>query len=213
MPFSLAGLERAFVVGGGYKYCQLGEGNCFLRVPPDCRLRPVVTGWFAEFERLEEKPTGDVAYPDDPGARFQGATYDPTSHYRASEVFDFFAERGLTPELLREVSQHQLGVLCDAFDALDLPPALIDRDRTTPRERFAGFLALRSPRAGDLCAALREARRARRLARRRAAPRPRALPRRRAAGRGDGAARRGGEANVGFALRPPSSDGAPTPPD
>ena len=157
VPFSLAGLERAFVIGGGYKYCQLGEGNCFLRVPPDCRLRPVITGWFAEFERLEAKPTGDIAYPDDAGARFQGATYDPTSHYRASEVFDFFAERGLTPELLREVSQHQLGLLYDAFDALDLPPTLIDRDLTTPRERFAGFLALRSPRAGALCAALREA--------------------------------------------------------
>jgi len=35
LPFSLRreGLERAFVVGGGYKYCQLGEGNCFLRIP------------------------------------------------------------------------------------------------------------------------------------------------------------------------------------
>ena len=29
-------LGDAFVVGGGYKYCQLGEGNCFLRIPPDC---------------------------------------------------------------------------------------------------------------------------------------------------------------------------------
>src|SRR4029077_14862034 len=33
VPFTLrgAGLAEAFVVGGGYKYCQLGEGNCFLR--------------------------------------------------------------------------------------------------------------------------------------------------------------------------------------
>ena len=54
VPFSVVGmgLERAFVVGGGYKYCQLGEGNCFLRIPRDCRLRPVVTGWFAEFGAL-----------------------------------------------------------------------------------------------------------------------------------------------------------------
>ena len=29
--------RTAFVVGGGYKYCQLGEGNCFLRVPPGTR--------------------------------------------------------------------------------------------------------------------------------------------------------------------------------
>jgi kynureninase len=157
VPFSLAGVEGAFVVGGGYKYCQLGEGNCFLRVPPDCRLRPAITGWYAEFERLEARPTGEVAYPDAPGARFGGATYDPTSHYRAAEVFAFFAERGLTPELLREVSRHQRGVLCDAFDALDLPATLVARDRSTPADRFGGFLALRSPRAGELCAALREA--------------------------------------------------------
>ncbi len=51
VPFSLrrSGLEDAYVVGAGYKYCQLGEGNGFLRFPPDCDLRPVATGWFAEF--------------------------------------------------------------------------------------------------------------------------------------------------------------------
>ena len=159
VPFDVEtmGLGGAFIVGGGYKYCQLGEGNCFLRVPEGCRLRPVITGWFAEFERLEAAPTGGVAYPDDPGARFAGATYDPTSHYRGAEVFDFFAARGLTPELLRQVSRHQREVLCRAFDALDLPPALVERDRTTPGERFAGFLALRSPRAAALCAGLARA--------------------------------------------------------
>ena len=47
VPFDVSamGLAGAFVTGGGYKYCQLGEGNCFLRVPPDCELRPVLTGW------------------------------------------------------------------------------------------------------------------------------------------------------------------------
>src|SRR5262249_5239297 len=55
VPCSLPrqGLESAFVTGGGYKYCQLGEGNCFLRSPAACRLRPVLTGWFAEFDELE----------------------------------------------------------------------------------------------------------------------------------------------------------------
>ena len=39
VPFDIdaMGLAEAFVVGGGYKYCQLGEGNCFLRVPPGLR--------------------------------------------------------------------------------------------------------------------------------------------------------------------------------
>ena len=40
----------------GYKYCQLGEGNCFLRIPPDTDLRPVVTGWFSEFTVLADRP-------------------------------------------------------------------------------------------------------------------------------------------------------------
>src|SRR5262249_48298796 len=33
VPFDIhaMGLETAFVTGGGYKYCQLGEGNAFLR--------------------------------------------------------------------------------------------------------------------------------------------------------------------------------------
>ncbi|HTQ78408.1 MAG TPA: aminotransferase class V-fold PLP-dependent enzyme, partial [Thermoanaerobaculia bacterium] len=113
MPFPLQplGLEEAFVVGGGYKYCQLGEGNCFLRVPPGCTARPVLTGWFAEFDALADVHPGEVIYGAG-GARFAGSTYDPVSHYRAAEVFDFFAEQGLTPDFLREISQHQIGLLC-----------------------------------------------------------------------------------------------------
>jgi kynureninase len=155
MTFPLAelGIERAFVVGGGYKYCQLGEGNCFLRYPKDCTLRPVLTGWFAEFDALATAHPGEVAYGRG-GARFAGSTYDPTSHYRAASIFDFFAEQGLDPTFLRAVSQHQVGLLASGFDALDLPPALVDRDRTLSLEATGGFLALRSPRASQLSAAL-----------------------------------------------------------
>ncbi len=87
-------------MGGGYKYCQLGEGNCFLRIPQGTDLRPVVTGWFSEFTALADRQRPDrVAYGEG-GDRFAGATYDPTSHYRAAAVFDFFREQGLTPALL-----------------------------------------------------------------------------------------------------------------
>jgi selenocysteine lyase/cysteine desulfurase len=158
MPFGLAahGLESAYVLGGGYKYCQLGEGCCFLRLPPGCELRPVVTGWFAEPGALESGAApGRVAYGA--GAlRFAGATYDPVSHYRGAEVFDFFAERGLGPALLREVSQHQVGLLAGEFDALDLDPRRIARERGVPLERIGGFLALRAPRADELVLRLRE---------------------------------------------------------
>jgi kynureninase len=157
VPVSLAdeGLGDAFVVSGGYKYCQLGEGNCFLRIPPDTDLRPVVTGWFSEFSALAEgQGTERVAYGPG-GDRFAGATYDPTSHYRAAAVFDFFDERGLTPALLREVSQHQIGLLASAFDALDLDPAILKRDRACRLDEVGGFLVLRSPVAGALVRSLR----------------------------------------------------------
>jgi kynureninase len=156
VPASLEGMGDVFVVGGGYKYCQIGEGNCFLRYPRDCRLRPVVTGWFAAFADLEVVDrTGPVAYSDD-AWRFAGATFDPTSHYRASEVFDFFDEMGLSPTFLREVSQHQVGLLCRLFDDLDLDPSVIDRKRDVPLDGVGGFLALRTPHAASIQSALED---------------------------------------------------------
>ncbi len=158
VPFSLraAGLEDAYAVSAGYKYCQLGEGNAFLRFPPGCALRPVATGWFAEFGELtRERVPGRVAYSAG-HERFAGATYDPTAHYRGAEVFEFFREQRLEPELLREVSQRQLGLLARRFDELDLDPALAERDRSVPLERLGGFLALSSPRAAEISAGLAE---------------------------------------------------------
>ncbi|HEX2298731.1 MAG TPA: kynureninase, partial [Pseudonocardiaceae bacterium] len=63
MPIHTLGLSDAWVTGGGYKYLQLGEGNCFLRLPPHAdTLRPVVTGWFAEFDALAAEPGLVVGY-------------------------------------------------------------------------------------------------------------------------------------------------------
>jgi kynureninase len=150
------GLGEAWVVGGGYKYLQHGEGNCWLRLPPRAaKLRPVITGWYAEFDALAAAHRlGDpVPYGGLP-ARFAGSTYDPTSHYRAVRVLRFFADRGLTPEVLEASYRHQVAVLAEAVDALDLPPAALTRDRAVPADGVAGFLALESPVAGELQAAL-----------------------------------------------------------
>ena len=157
LPCSLErdGLADAFVTGGGYKYCQLGEGNAYLRVPPGREhLRPVVTGWFSEFAQLWESVKGGVAYGEGP-ARWAAATYDPTSNYRAARVFDFFEAEGLTPELLREVYAYQISLLAERFDGMDLDPGLITRDRSVPLPAIGGFLALTSPRSAEIAKGLR----------------------------------------------------------
>ena len=156
VPFSTDGLEQAFVVGGGYKYLQLGEGNCVLRVPPGCAMRPVVTGWFAEFAELADRRVpGEVPYGVGP-ARFAGSTFDPTSHYRAAAVMDFFQEQGLTVGVLRETSQRQVGLLEKTFTGLDLDPSVVRLADDVALESRGGFLALRAPDAGGLSAGLLE---------------------------------------------------------
>ena len=186
VPFDLSsmGLAGAFVTGGGYKYCQLGEGNCFLRVPDGCRLRPILTGWFAEFEALEYTgSTGRLKAAPTVGygvgaAAFAGATYDPTSHYRAAAVFEFHQQQGLTAGELRGISQRQVGLLASAFEALGVSPAVAHVEPLAA-DRRGGFLAIRAPQARELRAAPSRARRARRCARRCAQARTGAVPARR----------------------------------
>jgi kynureninase len=156
-PVRFTAPATAWVVGGGYKYLQLGEGNCFLRVPDHAAgWRPVITGWYAEFDALTASadPTR-VAYGRG-AAAFAGSTYDPTSHYRAARVFAFFAEHSLTPEALHASYRAQVGLLAGGFDALGLDERTVARDRETPLDGFGGFLALRSERAGELRRGLAE---------------------------------------------------------
>lgn len=155
VPFDLGalGLDQAFVTGGGYKYCQLGEGNAFLRVPAGCRLRPVITGWYAEFDSLEHTGARARVTYGRGAAAFAGATYDPTAHYRAAAVFDFQVAQGLVPEALRRISRHQVGLLATQIEALDLDPRVL-RIEPMVADRRAGFLALRAPAAAALRARL-----------------------------------------------------------
>jgi kynureninase len=160
LPFDVRalGLEHAFVTGGGYKYCQLGEGNAFLRFPADTELRPVLTGWFSEMAWLGTAPTpGEVRYGPGP-ARFAGGTYDPVSHYRAAAVFDFHEREGLTPEVLREVSQRQMRLLIELCGEWPIPYRVQFPRPRAEVHALAGFLALSTPLAGDLVRLLKERR-------------------------------------------------------
>ena len=86
--------SRVFYTAGGYKYAMSGEGVCFLHCPDGVAERPVDTGWFAGFGALESAQTGLVPYGPG-GARFLGATFDPTSLYRFVAVQEWLQELGL----------------------------------------------------------------------------------------------------------------------
>lgn len=116
-------------------------------------MRPILTGWFAEFAALEDRTSGAVWYG--PGASaFAGATYDPTSHYRAAAVFRFHAEQRLTADRLRGISVRQIALLKAGVEALDLDDATACIE-PMPDERRGGFLAIRSVRAAEISRALR----------------------------------------------------------
>ena len=154
IPFDVREMNvaSAFVTGGGYKYCQLGEGNAFLRVPPGRQWRPVLTGWFAEFAGKQHAPAGSVTYPSG-AAAFSGATYDPTSNYRAAAVFDFHREQHLDARALRAINQAQVGLLKEAFERLDVDGHVARVEPMTDGLR-GGFLAIRAPEAGAISTAL-----------------------------------------------------------
>ncbi|MFK8003921.1 MAG: kynureninase [Polyangiales bacterium] len=138
--------ERAFVVGGGYKYAQWGEGACFMRVPAETTLRPVYTGWFSDFAGLAGTQGERVAYGNTPADRFAGSTYDPTSHYRARAVIEFFEEQGLTIDVLAQSYQRQTARIIEGLGGFDV---------VTPSAR-GGFVSVRLANAADVVAALRD---------------------------------------------------------
>jgi len=155
VPFDITamGLQHAFVTGGGYKYCQLGEGNAFLRVPSGDDLRPVLTGWFAEFDDKQVTASTGVSYPTG-AAAFKGATYDPTSHYRAAAVFRFHEQQGMTAERLHAINQAQVRLLKRTFERLPIHPDTAHVVEM-PDDRRGGFLAIRTNTARELSDALR----------------------------------------------------------
>ncbi|MDX1636548.1 MAG: hypothetical protein R3281_01175 [Balneolaceae bacterium] len=149
-------LEDCYLLIGGYKYLQWGEGNCFLRFPPNCGLRPAVTGWFASFETLDQpKDSSPISY-DSGHQRFASGTYDSASQFRAARVVEFFREQELTPGTLRNQYRRQVTLLRDRFLELDADPALIRLRHEKPLEQNGGFLALQSPKARQLQSALME---------------------------------------------------------
>jgi selenocysteine lyase/cysteine desulfurase len=102
LPVDLAEIQdRVFYLGGGYKYAMSGEGVCFLHAPEGYAKRPRNTGWFAQFGSLSDARDDRVAYAAG-GARFFGATFDPTALYRFDAVMTWLDEIGVTSAQIHE---------------------------------------------------------------------------------------------------------------
>lgn len=152
VPFRIEDFGPApfFLVAGGYKYAQWGEGVCFMRVPPElANLRPVYTGWFAAFGHLAApRSQREVPYGATGAARFAGSTYDPASHYRARAVADFFDAQGLTVPRLAAGYARQTERILTLLDGWEV---------RTPRQPEArgGFVAVRVANAAETVETLR----------------------------------------------------------
>ena len=144
--------DRAFYLAGGYKYAMAGEGACFLHVPASAPMRPVNTGWFAAFGALGGEKTATVPYAST-GARFMGATFDPSGLYRFNAVMRWRAQLGLTT-LATRVHAHALqrqltdGLRSKLIEVDQLVVSITNSDR-------GQFLTFKSARAHEICAALK----------------------------------------------------------
>jgi kynureninase len=96
IPVDIGALQdRIFYLAGGYKYAMAGEGACFLHSPAGYGERPRDTGWFAAFGALDSASApGQTAYAPG-GARFYGATFDPTAIYRFNAVMNWLDRQKL----------------------------------------------------------------------------------------------------------------------
>jgi selenocysteine lyase/cysteine desulfurase len=153
LPVELSAIaDRVFYLAGGYKYAMSGEGCCFLHAPPSYGARPRNTGWFAAFGALEDATRpGAVAYAPG-GARFLGATFDPSALYRFNAVMDWLDRVHLDA---RAIHAHVVA-LQEAFIAAlrtaNLP--LREEQLVVPlsEPNRGQFLTFQTPDAADLYA-------------------------------------------------------------
>jgi selenocysteine lyase/cysteine desulfurase len=148
LPTDLSALAaRAFYVAGGYKYAMAGEGACFMHCPPGRCERPPDTGWFASFGTLTHAQPGTVPYAAG-GARFLGATFDPTALYRLVAVQDWLQSIGTDVARIRA---HVRELQRRFLDARQRGGWLQGLELALADERTRGsFLVFRDARAAEL---------------------------------------------------------------
>jgi kynureninase len=148
VPTTLSAVaSRAFYVAGGYKYAMAGEGACFMHCPPGYGERPRNTGWYASFGTLAQAQADEVPYAPS-GARFLGATFDPTALYRFNAVQDWLQASNTG---VAEIHAH-VAALQQQFLAGRAAAPLLKESALLPPPGLphGNFLTLRDPRAQAL---------------------------------------------------------------
>jgi selenocysteine lyase/cysteine desulfurase len=156
VPLNISEYEDDFYfVGGGYKYLSAGEGACFLTAPKSSILRPLYTGWMAEFHQLENQKKNSknnrqlVTYPNS-AARFIGSTSDPSAWFRFLAVQQWWKTVGLNPTSIRSHVLFLQEYFLTHFNPNWL--SAIDGRWQFASENFerANFLTLHTPHAQNL---------------------------------------------------------------
>jgi len=153
VPTDLSAIAaRAFYIAGGYKYAMAGEGACFMHCPPGYAPRPRDTGWFASFGTLAQaqvQGAARVPYAGG-GARFLGATFDPTAIYRMVAVQDWLQSAGTGVGAIRaHVEALQARFLDQRQRHGALPGAELLPPADNPRGNFLVFRTPEAPRLHD----------------------------------------------------------------
>jgi selenocysteine lyase/cysteine desulfurase len=139
--------DRAFLMGGGYKYAMAGENAAYLHAPPGYAPRPTQTGWFADFGAMEGKQ-GQVGYNAD-GSRFLGATYDPTGLYRFNAVRRALAAVGLDTAAISAHCERLRAQMVTAIETGEAGVTLRGAELLKPNATGSQsrFISLRHPKA------------------------------------------------------------------
>lgn len=140
LPVDLSEIQdRIYFIAGHYKYAAGGEGMCFMTCPPE-NDRPVITGWFAEFEALASKQ-GEITYPTH-GGRYLGSTMDFSPLYRALSVYQLLDSQKISVSTIhRHVQNLQKRFLqiLDEFNSIELNRNMLIHDGMEKQGNFLAF--------------------------------------------------------------------------
>lgn len=143
IPVDISKVEnKIFYMAGSYKYAQGGEGLCFMTLPKDHNLRPLYTGWFADYSSTLKKP-GDLVEYDPTGFGFWGSTVDLSALYRFNAVHTLLKDQGLSIEVIHSHVENLKGEFLKGLkntpQKLLNPEDLVLIDGQLPESHFLTF--------------------------------------------------------------------------